>query len=35
LGWWHQVRSLDVSISLSFQNFAVPGTPVIWDHYTV
>jgi hypothetical protein len=35
LGWWHQVRSLDTSISLSFQNFAVPGPPVIWDHYTV
>jgi hypothetical protein len=35
LGWWHQVRSLDVSISLSFQNFSVPGRPVIWDHYSV
>jgi Cupin-like domain len=35
LGWWHQVRSLDVSISLSFQNFAVPGGPVIWDHYSI
>jgi hypothetical protein len=35
IGWWHQVRSLEVSISLSFQNFAVPGGPVIWDHYAV
>jgi Cupin-like domain len=32
LGWWHQVRSLEVSISLSFQNFAVPGLPVVWDY---
>jgi hypothetical protein len=31
LGWWHWVRSLDVSISLSFQNFAVPGPPVVWS----
>ena len=30
LGWWHAVRSLDVSISLSFQNFATPGGPVVW-----
>jgi hypothetical protein len=35
IGWWHQVRSLDVSISLSFQNFAVPGGPVIWDHHSI
>lgn len=35
LGWWHQVRSLDVSISLSFQSFSVPGGPVIWNHYSV
>jgi hypothetical protein len=35
LGWWHQVRSLDVSISLSFQNFAVPGGPVVWDHHLI
>lgn len=32
LGWWHAVRSLDPSISLSFQNFAVPGGPVVWHH---
>jgi hypothetical protein len=30
VGWWHQVRSLEISISLSFQNFAVPGGPVVW-----
>jgi Cupin-like domain len=32
LGWWHQVRSLDISISLSFQNFAVPGGPAVWSY---
>jgi hypothetical protein len=35
IGWWHQVRSLDISISLSFQNFAVPGGPVVWDHHSI
>jgi ribosomal protein L16 Arg81 hydroxylase len=25
LGWWHQVTSLDVSISFSFTNLAVPN----------
>jgi ribosomal protein L16 Arg81 hydroxylase len=30
LGWWHWVRSLDVSISLSFQNFALPTPAVQW-----
>lgn len=25
VGWWHQVRSLDVSISVSFTNFLVPN----------
>ncbi|HKD08955.1 MAG TPA: cupin-like domain-containing protein [Bryobacteraceae bacterium] len=25
VGWWHQVRSLDVSISVSFTNFVVPN----------
>jgi hypothetical protein len=25
LGWWHQVTSLDVSLSLSFTNLAVPN----------
>jgi Cupin-like domain len=32
LGWWHWVRALDVSISLSFQNFIVPGRPVVWTY---
>jgi Cupin-like domain len=32
IGWWHWVRALDVSISLSFQNFAVLGRPVVWRH---
>jgi hypothetical protein len=32
LGWWHMVRSLEVSVSLSFQNFALPGNPVAWHH---
>jgi ribosomal protein L16 Arg81 hydroxylase len=26
VGWWHQVRSLDVSISVSFTNFVVPNS---------
>jgi hypothetical protein len=25
LGWWHQVRSLDVSLSFSYSNIAVPN----------
>ena len=25
LGWWHQVRSLDVSLSFSYSNLAVPN----------
>jgi len=25
VGWWHQVRSLDVSVSVSFTNFLVPN----------
>ena len=25
VGWWHQVRSLDISISLSFTNVALPN----------
>jgi hypothetical protein len=32
IGWWHAVRSLEPSISLSFQNFAVPGGPAVWHH---
>jgi hypothetical protein len=31
LGWWHQVRALDISISLSFQHFSVHGGPVVWQ----
>jgi Cupin-like domain len=31
IGWWHWVKSLDVSISLSFRNFLVPGKPVVWQ----
>jgi hypothetical protein len=30
LGWWHWVKSLDTSISISFDNFAVSGAPVMW-----
>jgi len=25
LGWWHQVTALDVSLSFSFSNLAVPN----------
>jgi hypothetical protein len=32
IGWWHAVRSLEPSISLSFQNFAVRGGPAVWHH---
>jgi Cupin-like domain len=31
VGWWHQVKSLDVSISLSFTNFVFPNT---YEHFT-
>jgi hypothetical protein len=31
IGWWHWVQALDVSISLAFQSFAVPGHNVYWD----
>jgi hypothetical protein len=34
IGWWHTVRSLEPSISLSFQNFATTGSPVVWRHPT-
>jgi Cupin-like domain len=30
VGWWHHVRSLDVSISVSFTNFQVPNT-YVWE----
>jgi len=32
IGWWHAVRSLEPSISLAFQNFAVRGGPTVWHH---
>jgi ribosomal protein L16 Arg81 hydroxylase len=31
VGWWHQVESLEVSISLSFTNFAFPND-YYWEH---
>jgi hypothetical protein len=31
VGWWHWVKSLDVSISLSFLNFRVEGNGVVWE----
>jgi hypothetical protein len=30
VGWWHQVRSLDVSISLSFTGFRLPRKAHVW-----
>ncbi len=30
-GWWHWVRSLDVSISVTFSNFRVPGYNTPWQ----
>lgn len=32
VGWWHWVKSLDISISLSFSNFCVDGNTVIWEY---
>jgi Cupin-like domain len=29
LGWWHCVKALEVSISLSFQNFIFNGDPIL------
>ncbi|NMO15057.1 cupin-like domain-containing protein [Pyxidicoccus fallax] len=29
-GWWHQVTSLDVSVSVTFQEFDVPGGNTWW-----
>jgi ribosomal protein L16 Arg81 hydroxylase len=31
VGWWHHVRALDVSISVSFTNFAFPNS-YEWQH---
>jgi ribosomal protein L16 Arg81 hydroxylase len=30
-GWWHWVRSLDVSISVTFSNFAVKDYNTAWN----
>jgi hypothetical protein len=30
VGWWHWVKALHISISVSFTNFDVKGTPVAW-----
>lgn len=28
VGWWHDVRALDISMSISFNNFIVPNEPL-------
>jgi hypothetical protein len=33
VGWWHWVKALDVSISLSFLGFALKAKPVIWPFW--
>jgi hypothetical protein len=33
VGWWHWVKALDISISVSFTNFDVKGTPVEWHFW--
>lgn len=30
VGWWHWVRALDVSVSMSFRRFRVPGENTLW-----
>lgn len=30
-GWWHWVKSLDISISVTFSNFQVPGYNTPWQ----
>ena len=32
IGWWHWVRALDASISLTFTNFAIDGNTVVWRY---
>jgi len=32
LGWWHWVKSLEPSISVSFTGFALPDRPTIWRY---
>jgi ribosomal protein L16 Arg81 hydroxylase len=31
VGWWHHVRALDVSITVTFTNFIYPNS-FEWDH---
>jgi hypothetical protein len=33
VGWWHWVKALDVSISVSFTSFDVKGGPVAWKFW--
>lgn len=33
VGWWHWVRAIEPSISLTFHNFYFADGPVIWDHH--
>lgn len=33
LGWWHWVKALDISISVSFTGFKVKGCPVAWHFW--
>ena len=35
IGWWHWVKALDVSISLSFQSFIGNDRPPVWEHMPV
>jgi hypothetical protein len=33
VGWWHWVKSLDISISATFSSFHVPGRNTQWNAY--
>jgi ribosomal protein L16 Arg81 hydroxylase len=33
VGWWHWVKALDISISVSLTNFCVKGGPVPWHFW--
>jgi hypothetical protein len=35
VGWWHEVRSLEVSISLSFSNFRFNEPEIGWREATL
>ncbi len=35
VGWWHAVRSLDVSMSLSFTNFCFNEPEIGWREATL